>query len=195
MWSYQLGHLSLMTTDVGMLEHSSLAHPLVHHGCCTDDNARLLVVMTREPDEGTAHRLGRVALQIRPLNVNGILSELLAAMRFHPGVPWDTKDVVDLRSGGADTPQAQRANRRQSLLVFADMDGENRLDIESETADLRVYFRFRPNAWVPQDLPASAASGDLVFANAWKRSPRLQEVTLEYLNRTVTRGGRSVFAR
>lgn len=121
--------------------------------------------------------------------------DVLVAMRFHPGVPWDTKDVVDLRSGGADTPQAQRANRRQSLLVFADMDGENRLDIESETADLRVYFRFRPNAWVPQDLPASAASGDLVFANAWKRSPRLQEVTLEYLNRTVTRGGRSVFAR
>lgn len=62
MWSYQLGHLSLMTTDVGMLEHSSLAHPLVDHGCCTDDNARLLVVMTREPDEGTAHRLSRVAL-------------------------------------------------------------------------------------------------------------------------------------
>jgi hypothetical protein len=121
--------------------------------------------------------------------------DVLVAMRFHPGVPWDTKDVVDLRSGGAGTPQAQRADRRQSLLVFGDMNGENRIDLESETADMRVYFRFRPTAWVPQDLPGSGGSGDLVFANAWKRSPRLQEVTLEYLNRTMTRGGRSVLAR
>lgn len=62
MWGYQLEHLSLLTTDVGMLEHARLAHPLVEHGCCTDDNARLLVVVTREPDEGPAHRMGRVAL-------------------------------------------------------------------------------------------------------------------------------------
>lgn len=62
MWSYQLGHLSLLTTDVGMLEHATLAHPTAEHGCCTDDNARLLVVMTREPDEGLAHRMGRIAL-------------------------------------------------------------------------------------------------------------------------------------
>lgn len=121
--------------------------------------------------------------------------DVIVAMRFHPGVPWDTKDVIDLRSGSAETPQAQRANRRQSLLVFGDMDGENRLDIESETADMRVYFRFRPSAWVPQDLPGSGGGSDLVFANAWKRSPRLQEVTLEYVNRTVTRGGRSVLTR
>lgn len=62
MWSYQLGHLNLLTIDIGMLEHATLAHPLAHHGCCTDDNARLLVVMTREPDEGVAHRLGRISL-------------------------------------------------------------------------------------------------------------------------------------
>jgi hypothetical protein len=62
MWGYQLGHLNQLTADVGMLEHATLAHPLVGHGCCTDDNARLLVIMTREPDEGAAHRMGRIAL-------------------------------------------------------------------------------------------------------------------------------------
>ena len=33
------------------------------HGYCTDDNARLLVVTTREPDQGLAHTLSRIALR------------------------------------------------------------------------------------------------------------------------------------
>lgn len=62
MWTYQLGHLERLSTPVGLLEHSRLAEPQLDHGCCTDDNARLLVVMSREPDEGSAQRLGRLAL-------------------------------------------------------------------------------------------------------------------------------------
>lgn len=62
MWSYHLGHLSDLTTRIGIFEHARFADPRPEHGYCTDDNARLLVVATREPDEGVAHRLARTAL-------------------------------------------------------------------------------------------------------------------------------------
>lgn len=46
-----------------MFEHAkgTLARP--EHGYCTDDNARLLVITSREPDTDIAQRLGRLALR------------------------------------------------------------------------------------------------------------------------------------
>lgn len=61
-WGYRLEHLDRMTTDVGIYEHASGTTPRFEHGYCTDDNARLLLIACREPDEGIARRLGRVAL-------------------------------------------------------------------------------------------------------------------------------------
>lgn len=62
MWSYRLKHLEHLSTATGIFEHALYTEPRIEHGYCTDDNSRLLVVMTRERDEGVAHRLSRVAL-------------------------------------------------------------------------------------------------------------------------------------
>lgn len=61
-WGYRLEHLDRMTTDMGIYEHASGITPRIEHGYCTDDNARLLLIACREPDEGIARRLGRIAL-------------------------------------------------------------------------------------------------------------------------------------
>lgn len=55
-------HLEALTGTHGLFEHADHRSPRLEHGCCTDDNARLLVVTSREPDEGTPGRLSRVAL-------------------------------------------------------------------------------------------------------------------------------------
>jgi hypothetical protein len=51
-----------MTDDLGLFEHAKGTERRVEHGYCTDDNARLLVVASREADAGAARRLARVAL-------------------------------------------------------------------------------------------------------------------------------------
>ncbi len=43
-------HLSHLTDDRGILEHARGITPLLSHGYCTDDNARLLVVCARDRD-------------------------------------------------------------------------------------------------------------------------------------------------
>jgi hypothetical protein len=83
----------------------------------------------------------------------------------------------------------------QSLFVFGRMEGANRLEVESETADMRVYFLFKPNCWKVQDFARTGTNKEILFVNPWKRSPMLQEITLEYLNRTVNRGGRTILPR
>ncbi|MFZ4719660.1 MAG: glycosyltransferase [Ilumatobacteraceae bacterium] len=55
-------HLLVMTDRNGLFEHADHDVPRIEHGYCTDDNARMLVVTAREPDEGVPARLSRVAL-------------------------------------------------------------------------------------------------------------------------------------
>jgi hypothetical protein len=56
-------HLRRMSDDRGLFEHASGTMPRREHGYCTDDNARLLVVTLREPDEVDAQQLGEMALE------------------------------------------------------------------------------------------------------------------------------------
>lgn len=55
-------HLATMTGEHGLFEHACGAVPRIEHGYCTDDNARMLVVTSRETDAGLPGRLSRVAL-------------------------------------------------------------------------------------------------------------------------------------
>lgn len=55
-------HLDHLSDPLGLFEHADGTVRRLEHGYCTDDNARLLVVASREPDEGVAGRLGRQAL-------------------------------------------------------------------------------------------------------------------------------------
>ena len=55
-------HLDRLSDDRGLFEHAEFTERREQHGYCTDDNARLLVVASREPDVGSARRLSRLAL-------------------------------------------------------------------------------------------------------------------------------------
>ena len=46
-------HLRRMTDLTGLWEHARYTTPRVEHGYCTDDNARALVVVCRQPDPGS----------------------------------------------------------------------------------------------------------------------------------------------
>ena len=57
-------HLLRMTDRRGTFEHACLAEPRPEHGYCTDDMARVLVVVAREPDtEGQVNGLAGVAVR------------------------------------------------------------------------------------------------------------------------------------
>ena len=43
-------HLRRMTTGLGVWEHARYTTPRTSHGYCTDDNARALIVISRQPD-------------------------------------------------------------------------------------------------------------------------------------------------
>ena len=43
-------HLTAMTEPLGLWEHALYTEPRIEHGFCTDDNARALIVICRQPD-------------------------------------------------------------------------------------------------------------------------------------------------
>ncbi|MEO5900983.1 MAG: glycosyltransferase [Ilumatobacteraceae bacterium] len=55
-------HLDRLCDQRGLFEHADGLIPREEHGYCTDDNARLLVVMSNAADVGVAHRLVRLSL-------------------------------------------------------------------------------------------------------------------------------------
>ena len=59
---FAFDYLDRLSDTRGLYEHANGTARREDHGYCTDDNARLLVVATREPDTGVPHRLGRLAL-------------------------------------------------------------------------------------------------------------------------------------
>lgn len=59
-----LDHLVAMSDGIGLFEHAEFTEPRSAHGYCTDDVARLLVVMLRQPpDDAAARVLGRMAFR------------------------------------------------------------------------------------------------------------------------------------
>ena len=60
--TFALDHLDRMSDHRGLFEHAEGSMRREEHGYCVDDNARLLVVTSREQDQGAAHRLSRLAL-------------------------------------------------------------------------------------------------------------------------------------
>jgi hypothetical protein len=81
-WDYRLQHLGRMSDEHGLFEHALRDAPRLEHGYCTDDNARLLVVTSREPDEGLAHDLSRLALRF-------VLDAQTDAGLVHNRLAWD----------------------------------------------------------------------------------------------------------
>ena len=46
----RFAHLRRMTDFVGLFEHARYTTPRLEHGYCTDDNARALMIVSRQPD-------------------------------------------------------------------------------------------------------------------------------------------------
>lgn len=55
-------HVERLMGPHGLFEHAEYTRPRPEHGYCTDDNARLLVVSSRQPDLGVCATLSRRAL-------------------------------------------------------------------------------------------------------------------------------------
>lgn len=58
-----LDHIERLCDGHGLHEHADGTTPRPEHGYCTDDNARLLVLLTRLPATATTNRLSLLALQ------------------------------------------------------------------------------------------------------------------------------------
>jgi hypothetical protein len=58
----RLAHLDRLSDHRGLFEHADGTVRRLDHGYCTDDNARLLAVTSREADVGSALHLSRLAL-------------------------------------------------------------------------------------------------------------------------------------
>ena len=121
--------------------------------------------------------------------------DLMVMARFNPNVPWDSRRIVDLRSdGGLSRSGTQRA-RSDHLMILDNPEEANRMGFEASTAEFRVYFVYKPNAYEFTDLPGDLLSAeDPVLTNYWKRSPWMSAFTTSYTNRTrpmqVSKAGR-----
>jgi hypothetical protein len=116
--------------------------------------------------------------------------DLIVLARFDQSVPWDAdrSKILDLRGSGAGIPQAARDHPERFLYLFDDPDSANRLDLEADTAEFRVFFPYLQGAFVPQDLAKDARDRDtLEMENAWKQTPWLRSFSVEYVNRTKER--------
>jgi hypothetical protein len=118
--------------------------------------------------------------------------------RFNPNVPGDTDKVLDLREeAGFGGKRDLRGKMNDHLFLFADPGGSpigqgkhgNTLGLESDTAEFRMYFVYKPNAFVGVDAAqVSGVGGELpILSNTWKQTPWVSSFTLNYYSRTMTR--------
>lgn len=142
--------------------------------------------------EGTYEDLSEDRRSRQGASDTGGLHDILVLARFSTAVPWDSQDIVDLRTGtgtggfggGRSDTEDRSANR---LYLFDDPEAVNRLGVESETAEFRVFFVFRPGAYIPQDSASGQTLRDeFGYENAWKHSPVLRSFTVDYTSRTST---------
>lgn len=93
--TYRFDHLARMSDERGIFEHALLDEPRLEHGYCTDDNARLLVVASREADGGVPGRLGRLALRF-VLSSQDEVGRIHNRMSHVDGLRWtDTAGTGD----------------------------------------------------------------------------------------------------
>jgi hypothetical protein len=117
--------------------------------------------------------------------------DILVLVRLNPSVPWDSENVIDLRGGEEMAYNPQSTERSpDKLYLLDDPEAANRLGLESESLEMRIYFTFRPGAFTPLDVAygQAALGDDLLYENAWKASPWLREVSIEYTSQTTTLG-------
>jgi hypothetical protein len=123
-------HLALMSDGIGTFEHADLGEPRRAEGYCTDDMARLLVVVAREPEPTrTAVALGRLAFRFLA-DAQGVTGRV--RNRRCEGGRWlDRRGVEDCwgRSVWAFGSAARHAPEdwmRQSAMSYFDSGAQQR---------------------------------------------------------------------
>jgi hypothetical protein len=87
------GHLIAMTDSHGTFEHALFAQPRVEHGYCSDDMARVLMVVAREPDHNPVMR-GLAMLCLRFLQ-DALDSQGRCRNRMDRFGVWEDTPAVD----------------------------------------------------------------------------------------------------
>lgn len=117
-------HLVALSDHIGLFEHADHVAPRREHGYCTDDVARLLVVIAREPAPDRAVReLGRTALRFLAdaQGVDGkIRNRRTAAGRWHGARTVDDCWGRSVWAFGTAAALAPDAWMRQSALAYFD---------------------------------------------------------------------------
>ncbi len=125
--------------------------------------------------------------------------DIYVLARFNPNVPWDTDQIVDLRQDQGMGRKADLSGKQNSHLFIFDDTGSsaighgrsgNELNVESDTAEFRLYFVYKANAFTPVDSARRGGGGSLeepVLSNPWKQTPWLRAFSLNYFSRTETR--------
>jgi hypothetical protein len=115
-------HLDAMTAKA-LFEHAELATPRPEHGYCTDDNARLLVVAGRSPDDPVARRLADVALRFTLASLSGdgrVRNRMNTAWRWQDDPATDDCWGRALWAFGATAAgHRSAATRAEALVAFA----------------------------------------------------------------------------
>jgi hypothetical protein len=123
-------HILAMTDGIGTFEHAELAVPRRSHGYCTDDMARVLVLVSREPHPSPAvRRLGRTAFRFL-VDAQGVTGD--ARNRCDTRGRWsDRRGVEDcwgrtVWAFGTAARSAPEAWMRQSALLHFERALERR---------------------------------------------------------------------
>jgi PAS domain S-box-containing protein len=92
-------------------------------------------------------RLGRVALNIRPLNMNGLIAEILAAMKFQLDEARAEVSVAPLPTCLGDHVQTSQVfgNLLDNALKYRDPDRPLRVMISGEVRDGQAVYRVADN--------------------------------------------------
>ena len=106
--------------------------------------------------------------------------------RLNTNVPWDSKHVVDLRKDNSFGSSSSTQVERDKLFVLDDPEEANRISVEAGSAQFRIYFVYKPNAYEFVDLPGGGGAelDEPVLVNHWKKSPWLSSFSVGYTNRT-----------
>lgn len=124
--------------------------------------------------------------------------DIYVLARFNPHIPWDSDQIVDMREvQGMGGPKDLSKKQNTHLFLFDSSGTEaigngrlgNLVDLESDTAEFRIFFLYKANSFEPLDASRrdSATQFDApVLRNSWKMTPWLRSFTVTRYNRAHT---------
>ncbi len=131
-------HLVLLSTELGVYEHALQDRPRIEHGYCTDDLARVLLAVTREPERSDdLDRLAEVSLRF--LEAAVAPDGRVRNRRDHAGNWLDAAAIGDwwgrvlAATGFAAIHADNLAHRRRAMRVFLHAAQQRSADVRASS--------------------------------------------------------------